>query len=104
MTSQPAPAPTVTETVEVERRPDAWLSKLEAWTICASAALGGLTASGYTDVQPFEESQVIDNDDGTFTAEVLMELDTQQQPVIIDCEVAGTMGDPSVTTEVSYVD
>ena len=98
----PEPAPTVTVTAEVERRPDVWLSKLEAWTICASAALGELARLGYTAVMPYEEADVVDKDDGSFTAKVAMEVDTQQ-PVIVDCEVAGTMGDPRVTTTLKYV-
>lgn len=102
VTAQPAPAPTVT--VEAERRPDAVLTPLEAWTICASAGLADLGGSGYRYALPMESSRVIDNGDTTFTVTVDMDTTGDLQPVYVDCEVSGSMGDPRVTFEVTFYD
>lgn len=102
VTTQPAPAPTVT--VEVQREPDAVLMPLEAWTICASAALGDLSDSGYQYVLPMEDGNVTDNGDTTFTVTVNMDTTGGLQPVFVDCEVSGSMGDPRVTIDVNFYD
>jgi len=102
VTAQPAPAPTVT--MEVEREPDAVLTSLEAWTICASAGLGDLNDSGYQYALPLEDGNVTDNGDTTFTVTVNMDTTGGLQPVFVDCEVSGSMGDPRVTFDVTFYD
>ena len=102
VTAQPAPAPTVT--VEVQREPDAVLTPLEAWTICASAGLGDLSDFGYQYALPMEDGNVTDNGDTTFTVTVNMDTTGGLQPVYVDCEVSGSMGDPRVTFDVTFYD
>ena len=102
VTAQPAPVPTVT--VEAERRPNAVLSALEAWTICASAGLADLGGFGYRYALPMEEGRVTDNGDDTFSATVDMDTAGGLQPVYVQCEVSGSMGDPRVTFEVTFYD
>ena len=102
VTAQPAPAPTVT--VEAERRPNAVLTPLEAWTICASAGLADLGESGYQYALPMEDGNVTDNGDTTFSVTVNMDITGGLQPVYVDCEVSGSMGDPRVTIDVTFYD
>jgi hypothetical protein len=102
VTAQPAPAPTVT--VEAERRPNAVLTPLEAWTICASAGLADLSWSGYEYVLPMEEGRVTDNGDDTYSVTVDMDTTGGLQPVYVNCEVSGSMSDPRLTFEVTYYD
>jgi hypothetical protein len=102
VTAQPAPAPTVT--VEAERRPNAVLTPLEAWTICASAGLADLAGWGYEYALPMEEGRVTDNGDDTFSVTVDMDTMGGLQPVYVDCEVSGSMSDPRVTFEVTFYD
>lgn len=102
VTAPPAPAPTVT--VEAERRPNAVLTPLEAWTICASAGLADLGGSGYQYALPMEEGTVTDNGDTTFSVTVDMDTVGGLQPVHVDCEVSGSMGDPRVTFDVNFYD
>jgi len=102
VTAQPAPAPTVT--VEAERRPNAVLTPLEAWTICASAGLADLGESGYQYALPMEDGNVTDNGDTTFSVTVDMDTTGGLQPVYVDCEVSGSMADPRVTIDVTFYD
>ncbi|MET0315884.1 MAG: hypothetical protein ABW188_03590 [Rhodococcus fascians] len=102
VTAQPAPAPTVT--VEVQRAPDAVLTPLEAWTICASAGLADLGDSGYRYALPMQDGNVTDNGDTTYTVTVNMDTTGGLQPVFVDCEVSGSMGDPRVTIDVNFYD
>ena len=102
VTAQPVPAPTVT--VEAERRPNAVLTELEAWTICASAGLADLGRSGYSYALPMQDGDVTDNGDYTFSVTVGMDITGGLQPVNVDCEVSGSMGDPRVTFEVTFHD
>jgi hypothetical protein len=102
VTAQPVPAPTVT--VAVERSPNAVLSPLEAWTICASAGLADLSWSGYRYALPMEPGSVTDNGDSTFTVRVDMDVTGGLQPVHVNCEVGGSMGDPRVAFDVVYGD
>jgi hypothetical protein len=102
VTAQPAPAPTVT--IEAERRPNAVLTPLEAWTICASAGLADLGESGYQYALPMEERKVTDNGDTTFSVTVDMDTTGGLQPVYVDCEVSGSMADPRVTIDVTFYD
>ena len=102
VTAQPAPAPTVT--AEVERQPDAPLTKLEARTICASAGLGALHDAGYSAVLPMRPDDVFDNGDDSFTAILNMDPAGGLQPVLVRCEVEGTMGDPRVSIDLSFYD
>jgi hypothetical protein len=102
VTAQPAPAPTVT--VEAERRPNAVLTPLEAWTICASAGLADLSWSGYEYALPMEEGRVTDNGDDTFSVTVDMDTTGGLQPAYVDCEVSGSMSDPRLTFEVTFYD
>jgi hypothetical protein len=102
VTAQPTPAPTVT--VVAERSPNALLTALEAWTICASAALADLSQSGYKYALPMEDGDVTDNGDSTLSAKVDIDSTGGLQPVYVDCEVSGSMGDPRVTIEVNYYD
>ena len=102
VTAQPSPAPTVT--VAVERSPNAVLTALEAWTICASAGLADLSGAGYRYASPMKPENVTDNGDSTFSVRVDMDVSGGLQPVYVDCEVSGSMGDPRVTIEVTYYD
>ncbi len=102
VTAQPAPAPTVT--VVAQRSPNALLTALEAWTICASAGLADLSHSGYRYALPMEDGDVTDNGDSTLRAKVDIDSAGGLQPVYVDCEVSGSMGDPRVTIEVNYYD
>lgn len=102
VTATPEPAPTVT--VAAERSPNAVLTPLEAWTICASAGLADLGPYEYKYAEPLDPQNITDNGDSTFTVRVDMDVTGGLQPVHVECQVSGSMGDPRVTFDVVYDD